>query len=301
MDIYSSIGARGCNNLSTTKVFVLFGLFVGIVTITLIIILVGFPSTLGRYTGVVENVVVDLPSAYIIAIVLDFTFRRRQEKAAETISRVGLSEVSSIINGVLGLFGSMVKASSEGFIPSTIEELFGKESAELISLHLSLDGNAPVAPAVPWHKYLAREARGAFDDLTSIQERYQAFLSTETLAAIVKLRNSPLLHLFVDLPLVIKYGAKRNIQRPVLNIPLDNLWPIMQELFTAIVTIQLKAKIIHSDILPSFPSSIFRDNVKPRIGDARFTGTPGPQISIRYSRTSVNETTFGNLTQVWYE
>jgi len=287
--------------VSTKKIFVLFGVIVCIITVTLLIVYIVFPSIFGRYTGIVENIIVDLPSAYIIAVVLDLTFRLRQEKAVATIAKVGLSEASSIINGILSLFGNMVKASSDGFVPTTIRELFSEESSALISLHLGLDRNAPVTPAVSWQKYLSREARWAFDDLTSIQERYQAFLSGETLAAIVKLRNNPLLHLFTDLPHIMRYSTKRDIQRPVLNIPLSNLQPLMKDLLTSIEAVQRNARNLNTEIVPAFPSSIFRDNVKPTIGDSRFTGTPGPQVCIRYPHTSTEESTFGNLTQVWYE
>ncbi len=132
--------------MSTTKIFIIFGIFVVIITFPLIILYIWFPELLGRYTGLVENIIVGLIGAIVVATALDFTLRRRQEKALEKVARVGLSQASQIINRMMSLFAGMVKASSDGFVPSKIEELFGDKASELISLHLALRENAPTSP-----------------------------------------------------------------------------------------------------------------------------------------------------------
>ena len=87
--------------MSTSKIFVIFGVFVVIVTFPLIIFYVYFPGMLGKYLGLAENIIVGMVGAFIVALALDFTQRRRQERAVEKVARVGLSETSQAINKML--------------------------------------------------------------------------------------------------------------------------------------------------------------------------------------------------------
>lgn len=268
------------NDISTTRIFVIFGIFVVIVTVPLLFLYVWNPAMLGRFISLVENIIIGLPGAYIVALALDFTIRRRQERAMERVARVGLSEASQAINRMMSLFAGMVKASSDGFIPSTIEDLFGTNATELISFHLGLDKRAPVFPEIPWQDHITREAKFVVDNLTNVQERYQAFLPGHTLAALGTLRNNSLFHVFGSLSNMTKTDALQNIKRPVLNIPPENLQMLMDNILVSVKTVQQEAKRLKAPIVPSFPSSTFRDDVKPDIGDARFEGQLGPGIFI---------------------
>lgn len=273
---------RGLIKMSTIKIYTIFGVFVVLITIPLIVFYVWFPQTLGRYTGLVENAIVGLVGAFVVTIALDFTLRRRQEIAMEKVARVSLAQASQVINRLMTLFAEMVKASSDGFMPSTIEELFGKKSSELICLHLALGQNAPTQPKIPWNQYIAREAKITKDGLSSILERYQAFISENVLAAIGTLQNNHLLNIFELLPSAIQNDEQQGIKIPVLNIQLDCLEPIMDEIVSSIKIVQREAKRLNTNPVINFPNTTFRTDIKigPKFGDSRFEGQPGPGIYI---------------------
>jgi hypothetical protein len=262
--------------MSTSKIYTIFGVFVVLITIPLIIFYVWFPQTLGRYTGLVEDAIVGLFGALVVTIALDFTLRRRQEIAMEKVGKVSLAQASQVINRFMNLFAEMVKASSDGFVPSTIEELFGKKSSELICLHLALGQNAPTQPKMPWKKYISREARSTKDGLSSILERYQAFISESVLAAIGTLQNNILLDILANLEQLPPPAI------PVLNIQLDCLEQIMNEIVSSIKIVEREVKRLNTDPAIKFPNATFRTdiNIGPKFGDSRFEGQPGPGIYI---------------------
>jgi len=266
--------------MSTTNIFVIFGICVAILTIPLIVIYISFPLILGRYINLVENIIVGTIGTYVVALALDFTLRRRQEKAVEKVARVALSEASQSINGMMSLFASMIKASSDGFVPTTIDDLFGPKSIDLISLHLALSSHAPVTSNITWLDHIGREARLLVDGLTDIQHQYQAFLPESVLATIGTLRNNSLFRVFIQLPNVVTIDAQHNIQRPVLNIQIENLKPLMDEIVISVKAIQQSAVKINAKIVPTFPSFTFRDDVTPKIGESRFDGQLGPPLFI---------------------
>lgn len=206
--------------MSTTKVFIIFGVFVIIVTFPLIVMDIWFHTMLGRYVGLVENIIAGMIGAFIVALALDFSLRTRQEKAAEKVAKIGLSQASQVINRMLSLLAGMIKVSSNGFIPSTIEELFGAEAQELISLHLALGKRALTTSNILWQDYIAGEVEIVEDGLTSVHERYQAFLNENALVAIGILQASSLLDIFRILPAAVRSSIELGVQKPVLNMPL---------------------------------------------------------------------------------
>ncbi len=264
--------------MSTTKVFVIFGVIVFALACLLWVLEISFPSMLGRYIGLVENFVVTMVGAYVVAIVLDFTLQRSQEKAREKVAKVGISEASQVINRMMSLFTMMVKASSNGFIPSTIKELFGIEAAGLISLHLNLDKPAPVTSSIPWRNYITMEARYVLDRLSFVHTHYLAFLHEDALVALAQLRNNPLLQVLSEALHTTAVG--QDISHPVLNIPLESLTPLMSEMLVSVEKIQQEAERLNTAIVPNLSRFALRDNVKPKIGDSRFEGQPGPRIFI---------------------
>jgi len=266
--------------MSTTKIIVLFIVCVVLLTIPLVIMYVWFAPSLGRYTSLVENIIASLIFGVIIALLLDFTIRRRQEKSLEKVARVGISEASHQANRIIGLFATMIKASSSGFCPKRIDELFGHEAAELVSLHLDLHKPAPVMPHTSWPAYLTNETQYILNRLSEIQNRYQAFFSERTLAAIAELRINPLFIVFKDASGGLQQDLEMQINRPVLNIPLDTLKKLMEEILKSIETLTQDALKLHSKDVPRFPRFEFQDNVLPKFGEARYDGPPGPPTFI---------------------
>lgn len=268
--------------MSTTKVFFIFGAIVFIVTFPLIVLYIWFPVLLGRYNNLVENIIVGMIGTFIVALAVDFTLRRRQEKAAEKVARVGLSQASQGINRILELFAYMIKASSDGFIPQTIDELFGNQAAELISLHLGLSSHYPTTSGKTWQEYIAKVARQLQDRLSSVLERYQAFLPGSASAAIGTLQNSSLLSFFEIFPEASRIGRKRGIKYPVFNINQESLKPLMVEIMNSIKTVEKEVKKLNTNVKPRFPKLVFRDdiNVGPKFGEARYEGEPGPMADI---------------------
>jgi len=267
--------------MSTTKIFIIFGICVAVLTIPLIVMYIWFPLVLGRHISLVENIIVGTIGTYVVALALDFTLRRRQEKAVEKVARVALAETSQNINGMMSLFASMIKASSDGFVPSTIEDLFGAKAMDLISLHLSLSSRAPVTSNITWLEHIGERTQHLVDELTDIHNRYQAFLPESVLATIGTLRNNNLFSVFIKVPNMVTSDIQHKIQRPVLNIQIEDLKLLMDEIIISVKTIQQSAVKINAKFVPRFPSMTFRDDVKPKIGEARFDGQPGPAIFIR--------------------
>jgi len=262
--------------MSTTKIFVVFGICVSIVIIPLSVLYICFPSILGRYDSIVGNIIVGLFGAYIVALALDFTLRRRQEKSLENIAKVGLTETSQVINQMLSFFASMIKASSNRYKPSNIDDLFSSEAAELISLHLALDYNAPVTSKIRWSDYIAQETCNIVDQLTSIQNRYQSFFPESVFTAIGTLQNNALFSMFKQFKGVIDLDKQRNLKRPVLNIiPQETLNALMNEVLICVKIIQKAAVRLESSTTPKFPSFKFREDVSPKYGEARYNDEPG--------------------------
>lgn len=272
--------------MSTTRIIILFIIFFAIITIPLVVIYIWFSHLLGRYESLVENIIASLVFGLVIALLLDFTIRRRQEKSLEKVARVGLSEASHQANRIIGLFAAMIKASSSGFRPKHIDELFGPEAAELISLHLDLRKPAPVTPNTPWPVYLANEVQYILDKLSEVQNRYQAFFSKKTLTAIAELRINPLFIVLKDASGSLQQDLELQIDRPVLNIlPPNTLKELMEDILNSIKTLTQDALRLQSKDTPHFPRFEFQDNVLPKFGEARYDGPPGPPTFIGTSET----------------
>lgn len=262
--------------MSTARIFTIFGICVAFVTIPLISLYIWFPDILGRHVSLIGNIIVGAIGAYIVAFALDFSLRRRQEKAMEKVAIVGLAEASTKFNRLIALFGSIFKAASDGFIPSTIDELFDAKAADLLSLHLDINGRAPVTSGIAWQEHITRESCLILNELTSIQDRYQAFLPENVLVAIGKLRNNTLLIAFSQLSHGAELDKQENIPRPVINFtPLEKLTFLMNEILLCVKIIQQASIKLNTLTIPRFPSFDFRKDVEPKVGSARFEGSPG--------------------------
>ncbi len=267
--------------MSTTKLFIIFGLCAAVFVIPLIILYIWFPFVLGRHVGLVENAIVGIIGAYVVALSLDFTLRRRQEKALEKVAIIGLTDLSQTINRMIALFGSIFKASSDGFIPSTIDQLFDTKAADLLSLHLSIDSRAPVVPETTWQEYITRESNLILEKLNGIQNRYQVFLPENVLVALGKLRNNPLLNVFSQLSMGSALDKKERVSRPVINFtPPETLNYLMGEILLCVKTIERASIKLEASVVPHFPDFTFREDVGPKIGSACFEGKPGVSIII---------------------
>ncbi len=212
----------------------------------------------------------------LISFLLDFTLRHRQEMQLNKVAAIGLSEASVQVNRLIDLIASMIKASSDGWIPKTIDNLFNDEASELLSFHLDLGKPAPVIPIAQWRWHLSTQTELIINELTHIQGLYQAYFPNSTLTSIVSLRTSPLLSLYQNIFFASQADEQLNILRPVIDISLDALQPLMTNILTSIKQIQHDSEKLNSRIKPNFPSRIFDDDVKPNLGDARYDGPPGP-------------------------
>ena len=129
-----------------------------------------------------------------------------------------------------------------------------------------------------------RESCLILNELTNIQDRYQAFLPENVLVAIGKLRNNTLLSAFTHLSLGADLDIHENIQRPVINfIPLENVTFFMNEILLCVKTIQQASINLKTPTAPQFPSFDFRSDVEPKVGSARFDGNPGVPFIINIS------------------
>lgn len=265
--------------MSTRKLFFIFGLIVFLICAPLLTIHIVAPHLLGRYIGLVESSIASLVGAFIVALALDYSLRRRQEKAIEMVASVGLSEISMCVNRLIALFGGMVKASSSTFSPSTIKDLYGPEAAELISLHLDLAKPAPVSSKTPWVNYIKEEIERINDSLANINNRYQAYLPEDTIIAIVTLQNNTVLKVISGFSI---YDPELDIKYPVFNIEPEKLNFYLAEIKTSINIIQQSATRLKSKKIVKFPDFTFKSDVQPFKGSARYDGEAGPMTYIDF-------------------
>ncbi len=160
-----------------------------------------------------------------------------------------------------------------------MDDEFGDKAADFISLHLDLCKPAPVSSNMIWGNYIPMEAKSILDRLSSVQARYLAFLPENALAAIGELQNNPLLNMFTRFSGIINSDASHGITRPVFNFtPLENLKPIMTEMLISVKTVQKESERLNAVIVPQLSKVTFRDDFRPKTGDARFEGMPGPGV-----------------------
>jgi hypothetical protein len=266
--------------MSPTKIIIFFAIFIAVITSVSLYFDLSHPAIFGRHVSLVENLIAGAVIILLISLILDFTLRRRQEIQLNKVAGIGLSEASVQVNRLIDLVASMIKASSNGLIPKTLDNLFSEEAAELISFHLALDKPAPVVPGMLWKSYLSYETELIVSELGHIQDRYQAYFSEATLTAIVSLRTSPLLAVFQNIYLGSQTDTQFNIQRPVINISIDTIMPLVIDILTSIKHIQRDSEKLDARIKPRFPIRTFDDDVHPKFGDARYDGPLGPPIFI---------------------
>lgn len=261
-----------------TKIIWLFGAFLLIVTAPLIYVYVRYPSNLGRFTGLVENIIAGIFVGVLITFALDLILRSTQQKSVDRVARIGASEAVVQINHLTTLFASMVKAASDGFIPGDFASLFGPQAANLISINLGLDKNAPVLSAITWRQHISGECEKIGTDLRDISNRYQAYFSGDLITAIAGIHNSQLLNILISMntaPII------DGIQYPVYNIqPTAALESLLDELAGYINTARSQALRLKSSIQVGYPAEIFRDDVSPKLGESRYVEEPGPPTLI---------------------
>lgn len=272
---------QGLTGVSVNKILVIFGIVATAVTVPLIVLYFCLPSILGRFTGLVENSIVGILGGVLITVVLTLILNLSHQKETEKVARVVLSEVSVVVNRLMDLFGQMVKAASDGFMPSTVDDLFGDKAAELISLHLHLDGHAPDTSETVWIDYIALESEQFITALSLLRSRYIAFLSEDMFEALTALKNNDLMNMLAHCRNLHKWDVKSHIRRPVLKIPLDQLRPLMAEILVSVKTMEKEAVKLNARIVPKFPQFALSADVEPKIGSARYDGEPGPGMSSR--------------------
>lgn len=267
---------RGWIGISANKILVIFGSVACAVTIPLIVLYFWFPSMLGNFTGLVENIIVGMLGGVLITVVLTIILNRIQQKATEKVARVALSETSVVINHLMAIFGEMVKASSDGFIPSTADELLGDKATKLISLHLHVEKPFYADLNIVWLDYIASEFEKIKNNLFSLLSRYAAFLSEDVLAELAALGDNQLVRSLAQSGGEHQMDVIQHISRPVLNIPFDQLRPLMAEILVSVKTVEREALKLNARKVVQFPQFTFRDDVAPKIGSARYEGSPGP-------------------------
>lgn len=262
--------------MSPTKIILIATICIIILISPLLFIYFLHPTILGRYTGLVENIIAGVISGLLITWLLDIILRRRQQISQEKVARIGLTETSQTINRMIALFGTIFKASSDGKIPSTIDELFDAEAANLLSLHLDINSHAPVISDISWQDHITMKSGTILDELISIQDRYQVYFPENVLIALGTLRNNPLLNIFRQLNKGSQLDKQEKISRPVINfVPIEKLVFLMNDILKCIKTVQIESIKYKALKIPKFPSFDFRDNVAPKVGSARFNGNPG--------------------------
>jgi hypothetical protein len=236
---------------------------------------------LGLFKDLVGNIIAGIIGGVLITIALDLILRNRQQKSIDKVARIGVSEISVQVNRLMALLASMVKAASDGFVPNNFVSLFGRESAELISLHLGLDKKALVIPSMAWKQYIAIESDIIWAKLRDISVRYQMYLPDDLLIALAVMHNSQLLGIMRQLPSMTQPDTESGIEYPVLNIPIDILESLLGDIAHCVETVNIQALRLKALKQIDFPSETFRNDMSPKFGDSRYIGKPGPPMLIR--------------------
>jgi len=97
---------------------------------------------------------------------------------------------------------------------------------------------------------------------------------------LANIRDSSLLAVLQHCADMVKATTRMGINKPVLNIPLDTLQPLMGEILRSVKTIQKEATRLKANVVPHFPNDTFRSDVAPKMGNSRYEGAPGPPLLI---------------------
>jgi len=266
--------------MTVKKIYIIFFSIILAAATILIYLDIRYPDLLGRFRNLAENGIAGLIGALIITFLLDFSIAQRQEKATQRMASVGLIETCQVINRLLAFTGTMIKASSNEFIPYDIDALFSNESQELVSLHLGIDKLAPNTSKTSWRYHIQNECKFIHEQLGSIQQRYYLLFSEDVLGAIGELYNNPLLNALMVVNDMDAADKRFRVKRPVLNIPLDQMSILMTEILRSVKKAERYTNKLNLKIKIQFPSQTFRSDFLPKLGDSRYDGQPGPGYSI---------------------
>lgn len=117
------------------------------------------------------------------------------QKTTESIQHYVYDKLSIATVTYVQVLSTMVAQASDGWVPSTRKELFSRNSVNLICRWLNAQGEAPVLPGRPWHRFFDEKSREYRDALAMILNAYATRLSPSVIDSISAVTRSEVLTL----------------------------------------------------------------------------------------------------------
>lgn len=192
--------------------------------------------------------------------------RSRAEEAARLQTYLDLDVT---VGKAIGLLNQMVIAGSDGWIPSSHEELFSIRVAYLICDHLNIESNAPVVPHRPWLSWIDQRTKEVHEELTAVIRQQTVLLDPEVLDAIASLRDSFFLAFPGQWRNARSWDAKQGYQRPPLLC--YGLAPLVHE---SLESLKVASDIVREQTGQAPRSApVRRDDVAPRLGVSHYSSS----------------------------
>jgi len=236
-----------------------------------------------------SRLAVTLLGSYIVAVLVDLNFRRRDENRQSRIRNTALEELHKPMNRHVGFLHKMYKASVSDPpepVPESFEEVLQSNFYDGVS-RLNFAATYPTANLGPNHTWLdasEKEFRELRDDIDVVIGKYGAFLSPEMMQDFRDLSNSELSSAMITMgesPLLS--GENIHPSSGLSNHPLmqsnTNFFPllaakgweesVMDHVDAVLRVIEYYESSETPDLASLTSASRWGDNVTPHVGSAR--------------------------------
>lgn len=138
----------------------------------------------------------------LTVVVIERLLKGQEGRRNLPLKAAAYEDVRRLVHEIAYWIRAMFREAVREPSPTSLEELFTKETFEKIASCLNLDAEAPVYPPRPWYKHLAEVADSQRAAAERILERYPSVLDANAYAIVHRL-TSTTLELGLKSPLLI--------------------------------------------------------------------------------------------------
>lgn len=150
----------------------------------------------------------------LIALFLVIRHETRNRTVRRQVTKIALTRSTQTTTNLVHLLAQQIKAASDGFIPSNIDELLSNKAAEIISWHLDISKEAPIAPRQTWRAYLAKSAQEFQQRVRQILNQYSEYLPNRIVNLLAELENSFFVTIYALLEVIRQVDKQQDFHRP---------------------------------------------------------------------------------------
>jgi len=192
-----------------------------------------------------------------------------------SIKKIAYKEVVKLLENLVELIASQLKASSNGYIPKDFPELFSEKSANIICKYHNIYAKTHIYPYQTWIEHLQNRKELFYSAINLLKNQFIIFLPEkmiEYLSQIGKAEYFLLIGMRNDMQIGTKKVLKKELP-PIFAPSADFEANIIKDfkLFLEIIDFvnkeckQLKLESV------KFPEDIFKSTNFPKLGSARYS------------------------------